>query len=59
MANGPVVNYIDNDGTLWHIPSADFADGTGEMFRSETQDWVTSEISDAFVKTLSPVKLTN
>ena len=42
--------HIDGEGNYWSIPSAEYADGTGEIWAEG--GWRTSEISSRFVATL-------
>src|SRR5690606_8721536 len=43
--------HVDQQGNYWSIPRADLSDGTGELWTGHK--WITSEISDAFVQTLT------
>lgn len=46
--------HVDSDGNFWRIPSAEQADGTGEIWIYDL-GWRRSEISEAFVARLKPV----
>lgn len=49
-------NHVDiHNNILWFIPASEHSDGTGEYWCAIDQQWVTSEISDAFVQTLIPI----
>ena len=44
--------HIDQEGNFWWISSPEEADGTGEFWTAD--GWRTSEISSAFLDTLTP-----